>query len=143
MSTTSNSAKKNTTAFYAQAALSFGVSMVAVIIGILYLPVEPWVRAFLALGALYLVTSSFTLAKCIRDQQDDTSVISRLDQARLERLLAEFDPYRNPPNLLPIANQIAVQNPGPVGPAPSSQMPSHQMPSNPDPYAPIGTNPQR
>jgi hypothetical protein len=108
MTSTSNSAKKNTTAFYAQAALSFAVALTAMIIAITYLPVGPWVRAFLALGALFLVTSSFTLAKCIRDQQDDTSVISRLDQARLERLLAEFDPYRNPPNLVPVPQQQAA-----------------------------------
>lgn len=39
------------------------------------------------------MTSSFTLAKCVRDQQESGTVISRLDEARLERLLAEFDPY--------------------------------------------------
>ncbi len=92
---TTNTSSKNTTAFYAQAAISFGVAVVAVIIGIAYLPADNWIRAFLSIGALYLVTSSFTLAKCVRDQQDDTSVISRLDQARLERLLAEFDPYHS------------------------------------------------
>ena len=32
----------------------------------------------------------------MRDQQENVSVISRLDQARLERLLAEFDPYQTP-----------------------------------------------
>jgi hypothetical protein len=112
MTSTTSSAKKNTTAFYAQAALSFAVALTAMIIAIAYLPVEPWIRAFLALGALYLVTSAFTLAKCIRDQQDDTSVISRLDQARLERLLAEFDPYRNPPNLVPVPHQPQQQASG-------------------------------
>jgi hypothetical protein len=41
------------------------------------------------------VTATFTLAKCVRDAQEDGNVISRLDQVRLERLLAEFDPYRS------------------------------------------------
>jgi hypothetical protein len=80
-----------TTAFYIQAAASFAVSLTAVGIGIAYLPVSPWVRAFLTVGILYTVTSSFTLAKCIRDRQEETTVISRVDQARLERLLAEQD----------------------------------------------------
>jgi hypothetical protein len=74
-----------------QAAASFVVSLTAVGIGIAYLPVSPWVRAFLAVGILYTVTSSFTLAKCIRDRQEETAVISRVDQARLEKLLAEQD----------------------------------------------------
>jgi hypothetical protein len=74
-----------------QAVASFAVSLTAVGIGIAYLPVSPWVRAFLAVGILYTVTSSFTLAKCIRDRQEETAVISRVDQARLEKLLTEQD----------------------------------------------------
>jgi hypothetical protein len=88
---------KNTTAFYLQAAISFGVSLVSVGVAILYLPVGIWIRAFLGLGLLYVVTSSFTLAKCIRDQQETTSVLSRVDQARLEKLLADHDPYKLDP----------------------------------------------
>ncbi len=85
---------KTTTAFYFQAAVSFGVALVAVIIGLAYLPVDTWVRAFFGLASLYLVTSAFTLAKVIRDQQETTAVVSRVDQARLEKLLAEHDPFR-------------------------------------------------
>jgi hypothetical protein len=103
---------KNTTAFYAQAAISFGLALFGTIIGELYLPVDGWTRAFLALATLFLVTSSFTLAKCVRDQQESGSVISRLDQARLERLLAEFDPFRS-------------QSAGPMPPVPAPPLPSH------------------
>ncbi|MGA5298729.1 YiaA/YiaB family inner membrane protein [Nucisporomicrobium flavum] len=51
-------------------------------------------RAFLAVGLLYVVTSAFTLAKCIRDAQEVGSVVRRVDQARVDKLLAEHDPYR-------------------------------------------------
>jgi hypothetical protein len=101
--TTATNQSKTTTAFYAQSAISFAIALGGLVIGIIYLQANGWVRAFLALGALYLVTSTFTLAKCVRDQQENTSVISRLDQARLERLLAEFDPYQ-PPNLGSVAS---------------------------------------
>ncbi|MGE5290113.1 MAG: hypothetical protein ACM3ML_23595 [Micromonosporaceae bacterium] len=40
------------------------------------------------------MTSSFTLAKCVRDRQEATSVTSRVDQARLDKLLAEHDLYQ-------------------------------------------------
>jgi hypothetical protein len=40
------------------------------------------------------VTSAFTLAKCIRDHQESTEVVSRVDQARLDKLLAEHDPFK-------------------------------------------------
>ena len=51
-------------------------------------------RAYLAMTTLFLVSSSFTLAKCVRDAQESHSVASRLDQARVDKLLAEHDPFR-------------------------------------------------
>ena len=89
-----SAASPTTTAFYAQAAISFGLALTAVTAGIAYLPVDGWIRGFLALGMLYLVTSAFTLAKCVRDRQEETSVVSRVDQARLDKLLAEHDPFK-------------------------------------------------
>jgi hypothetical protein len=83
-----------TSAFYVQAAASFGVSLVAVGIGVAYLPASNWVRAFLAIGILYSVTSAFTLAKCVRDRQEESDLVSRVDQARLDKLLAEQDLLR-------------------------------------------------
>jgi hypothetical protein len=85
---------RTTTAFYLQAAISFGVSLTVTLIGICYLQESRWVRAFLALGVLYVVTSAFTLAKIIRDRQEETAVVSRVDQARLDKLLAEQDLLR-------------------------------------------------
>ena len=87
---------RNTAAFQLQAVLSFAVSTLSVLVGIAYLPVGPWIRAFLALGLLYVVTSAFTLAKTLRDQQEASSVLSRVDEARLEKLLADYDPFKAP-----------------------------------------------
>jgi len=86
---------KNTAAFYLQAVVSFGVAMFAVLVAVYYLPADAWIKAFFALSICYLVTSSFTLAKVIRDRQEDEAVVSRLDQARLEKALATHDPYKN------------------------------------------------
>jgi hypothetical protein len=85
--TTSPFPRPNTVAFFAQAAISFGVASVAVGIGITYLPVDRWTRGFLAIGCLFLVSSAFTLAKCVRDHQETS-------QARLELLLADHDAAR-------------------------------------------------
>ncbi|MEO3811423.1 YiaA/YiaB family inner membrane protein [Sphaerisporangium sp. B11E5] len=83
-----------TTAYYVQCIISFGLALGSVVIGILYLPVDTWVRAFLAVAVLYTVTSSFGLAKCVRDRQEVSQVTSRVDQARLDKLLAEHDPFK-------------------------------------------------
>jgi hypothetical protein len=88
------STPKNTNAFYLQAAISFAVALLTMIFAVLYLPVDVWVRAFLGLGIMYLTTSAFTLAKCVRDAQENQAVYARLDQARVERILAEHDPFK-------------------------------------------------
>jgi hypothetical protein len=86
----------NTTAFFVQAGVSFGLALLSLLIGIVYLDVDPWVRAFLGLAVVFLTTSSFTLAKCIRDQQESSGLAQRLDQARVDKILAEHDPFHDP-----------------------------------------------
>ncbi|MFV0136905.1 YiaA/YiaB family inner membrane protein [Streptomyces sp. HMX87] len=85
--------QQSTAAFYGQAVASFAVALAATAIGIFNLQTDAWVRAFLAVAVLYLVTSAFTLAKVIRDRQEAGRIVSRVDQARLEKLLAEHDPF--------------------------------------------------
>jgi hypothetical protein len=85
---------KNTNAFFLQAGASFAIALLAMCFAILYLPVDPWVRAFLGLGTLFLTTSSFTLAKCIRDAQEQQAEVSRLDQARVDKFHSEHDPFK-------------------------------------------------
>lgn len=86
------SMSKTTAAFLVQCIVAFAVSFVATIIGILYLPLDPWQRMFLAISVLFLVSSTFGLAKVVRDQQEAATVRVRLDEARVERLLAEHNP---------------------------------------------------
>lgn len=85
--------QQNTAAFYGQAVASFAIALVATAVGIFRLHADAWVRAFLGIAVLYLVTSAFTLAKVIRDRQEAGQIVSRVDQARLEKLLAEHDPF--------------------------------------------------
>ncbi|GGS34218.1 YiaA/YiaB family inner membrane protein [Streptomyces griseoviridis] len=86
--------QQSTAAFYGQAVASFAVAIVATAIGIFNLEADAWVRAFLGIAVLYLVTSAFTLAKIIRDRQEAGQIVSRVDQARVEQLLAAHDPFQ-------------------------------------------------
>ena len=88
---------KQTAAFYAQAAISFGIAVTGMLLGIAYLPADAWMRGFLAMGLLYVITSTFTLAKCVRDQHEAGRVVQRVDEVRLERFLAEHDPFKPAP----------------------------------------------
>jgi hypothetical protein len=64
--------------------------------GIALLPIDPWKRGFLGMGALFLVNATFALSKTLRDEHEAKKVHSRLDDARLGRILAEHDPFRDP-----------------------------------------------
>jgi hypothetical protein len=86
--------QQNTGAFHAQAVVSFVVSLVAVTAGVYFLDATGWQRAFLGIAMLYSLTSAFTLAKVIRDKQELERVTSRVDQARLDKLLSEYDPFK-------------------------------------------------
>jgi hypothetical protein len=67
MNTTTNAWRfQSWTAFV----LSFGITA----IGILWLPLTIWPKAFLGLGFLFTVAQCFTLAKTIRDDADSTRV---------------------------------------------------------------------
>jgi hypothetical protein len=54
---TPNPTSKNTTAFFAQSAIAFGIGLFTMLVAIYYLPADPWPKAFLALGTLFLTTS--------------------------------------------------------------------------------------
>ncbi|MFF8644512.1 YiaA/YiaB family inner membrane protein [Streptomyces sp. NPDC015345] len=86
--------QQSTTAYYGQAVASFAVALGATAVGIYSLDVSGWIRAFLAVSVLYLTTSAFTLAKVVRDRQEADRIVSRVDQARLEKILAEHDPFK-------------------------------------------------
>jgi hypothetical protein len=85
---------KNTTAFFAQSAIAFGLALFTMMIAVYYLPADPWPKAFLALGTVFLTTSAFSLAKCVRDAHESQYVVSRLDQARVDKILADHDPWK-------------------------------------------------
>ncbi|MGH3762967.1 YiaA/YiaB family inner membrane protein [Actinophytocola sp.] len=94
MTTPVQSKSPTTAAFFFQSAASFAISTSTVVIGIAFLPVDPWVRGFLAMGLLFTVSSAFTLAKCVRDRQEEAYVASRVDRARVDKLIADHDPFK-------------------------------------------------
>jgi hypothetical protein len=70
---------KGTTAFFVQSVISFTISMTAVSVGIVVMPAPVWIRAFLGLGILYVITSTFTLAKCVRDRREADVALGPLE----------------------------------------------------------------
>lgn len=87
--------QQSTAAFYGQAVASFGIAMGATAVGIFQLHADAWVRGFLGIAVLYLVTSAFTLAKVIRDRQEAGQIVSRVDQAGWRSCSPSMTPSRS------------------------------------------------
>ncbi|MEM1055939.1 MAG: YiaA/YiaB family inner membrane protein [Bacteroidota bacterium] len=71
--------------------ISFACAVIAMGVGISLLPVEPWVRGYVAMGALFLTGSSFTLAKTLRDDHEATKWLNRVKDAKTERMIADLE----------------------------------------------------
>ncbi|MEL7347339.1 MAG: YiaA/YiaB family inner membrane protein [Pseudomonadota bacterium] len=48
-------------------------------------------QAFLTMGALYITSSAFNLAKVVRDEFEASKLHYRLDEAKTERLLRDVE----------------------------------------------------
>ena len=78
-------------AWVAQSWISFFISAIATALGIWCLPVDGWVKGFMAMGLLFTIGSSLSLAKTVRDMHEATRLTARIDDARVSRLIAEHD----------------------------------------------------
>lgn len=82
----------HSSAWVIQTWLSWVLAVGVTAMGIWYLPVDGWMKAFLGMGVLFTVGSTFSLAKTVRDVHEHQRIVSRIDEARMTKLLAEVDP---------------------------------------------------
>mgnify|MGYP001801028423 CR=1 FL=1 len=69
--------------------VSFALSLLALGTGIVFLPVDVWIRGYLAMGALFTVGSTVTMTMTMRDHLEAQKLIHRINEARAERMLKE------------------------------------------------------
>ncbi len=69
--------------------LSFGLALGCTAIGIFFLPIDLWARAFLSMGLLMTVQSCITMTKTQRDMHEGTRLVNRIEDARTEKLLMD------------------------------------------------------
>lgn len=60
----------DTSAWILQVWMAFAIAIFLMGLGIYFLPVDRWIRGFTAIGSLFVLASSFTLAKTIRDNAE-------------------------------------------------------------------------
>jgi hypothetical protein len=79
----------HSSAWVIQTWLSFFISVGVTSIGIVYLPVDPWIKGFMGMGLVFSVGSTVSLTKTQRDLYESQGIISKLEEAKVERILAE------------------------------------------------------
>jgi hypothetical protein len=66
---------------------SFFASVAMVGGGILFAPIDIWIKAYFAMGAALLIQSAITMTKTLRDVHEGSKLVNRIEDARAERLL--------------------------------------------------------
>jgi hypothetical protein len=84
----------HSSAWIIQTWLSFMISISATAIGIIYLPVDAWTKGFMGMGLAFSIGSTLSLAKTQRDLHENQKLISKIEEARVEKILAEHDSLR-------------------------------------------------
>ncbi|MDB9528152.1 YiaA/YiaB family inner membrane protein [Oscillatoria sp. CS-180] len=87
--------RTHTSAWIAQTWISFAIALSATATGIFYLPVNGWLKGYLGMGMLFSIGSTISLSKTVRDIEESKRITNRIDEAKLERLLADYDPYNS------------------------------------------------
>ncbi|MEO0455812.1 MAG: YiaA/YiaB family inner membrane protein [Cyanobacteria bacterium P01_A01_bin.114] len=74
--------------------ISFVVSLFATTMGLIYMPMNAWSRGYMAVSVLFTVSSTISISKTTRDQHESRKIIAKVDEARVERLLADHHPLK-------------------------------------------------
>jgi hypothetical protein len=69
---------------------SFAISISAMIVGIVMLPADFTVKAYLSICALFVVNSTITLAKTMRDQHESQRLVNKISEAKTQQILKEY-----------------------------------------------------
>jgi hypothetical protein len=69
---------------------SFIAAIAMVAAGILFAPIDIWIKAYFGMAAALLLQSAISLTKTLRDVHESGKLMNRIDDARAERLLMEI-----------------------------------------------------
>lgn len=84
----------HSSAWVMQTWLSFIISISTTAIGIIYLPVDPWIKGFMGMGLTFTVGSTISLTKTQRDIYEAKKLTYKVEEARVERILTEHDNFK-------------------------------------------------
>lgn len=69
---------------------SFVIALGATGAGILFSPTDFLVKGYLGICALFLVSTTITLSKTLRDQHENQRLINKISEAKTKQLIKEY-----------------------------------------------------
>ncbi len=72
--------------------VSFGLAAFAMGLGITFLPADLWVKGYLAMGYVFSLAASFSLAKTVRDAHEANKLLHKVSEAKTQKILREYAP---------------------------------------------------
>lgn len=67
--------------------VSFVVSVGMMALGIYFLPLDLATKGFMIMATLMIIQSSITVTKTMRDNQEATKIVTKVEDAKTERIL--------------------------------------------------------
>ncbi|WP_013325054.1 YiaA/YiaB family inner membrane protein [Gloeothece verrucosa] len=78
-------------AWVIQTWLSFAISVGATSLGIIFLPVDVWIKGYMGMGLVFTVGSTVSLTKTQRDLYEAEKLVSKIEEAKVEKILSEHN----------------------------------------------------
>jgi hypothetical protein len=69
---------------------SFALSVAAMIAGIVFIPADLVVKGYLTIAAFFVVSSTITMSKTLRDEHESQRLINKLSEAKTRQLMKEY-----------------------------------------------------
>ena len=54
------------------------------------LPLDIWAKGYLGMGLFFLVSSTISVSKTLRDKHEFDRIINRVEEAKTEKILKEY-----------------------------------------------------
>ena len=80
----------NTQAFSTLAWISFAVSFIGMVVGLIYLKMDIYQKAFIGMTYLFSISSCFVLAKVVRDKQETNDYLKKIENAKTEKMISKY-----------------------------------------------------
>ena len=60
------------------------------VFGITMLPLDIWIKGYFGMGLFFLVSSTISVSKTLRDKHEFDRIINRVEEAKTEKILKEY-----------------------------------------------------